>query len=268
MIDYSYPNSEWYLLRRRLGLLLRQLRLSPPESTGPDLPGKIAELERAEREGLIERPFNYGDESEKSYLSYADGRIAATTDHTFYPRLFYTAIRDTLAANPQLRGVINFGAFFANVDATLALLNPEVRFMAVDLGPDIKRLNESMFAGKNISFIDSTIEPVVSGNGMRPTLLAHCKTAAVCYPNKIAELYKVAAENGVTHIVGVETTGFCLGTGEFYEFTDQPKPSAVHKSTMYVHNYPAMLRAAGYKMTRAGIEFDGNNYAFVFVANR
>lgn len=266
-VDFTYPDADRYMRRRRIGLALRRLKLRPPENLN------LAQIERGTRElnnaienGLTQRPTGFDDPAalRQSILDYARGRGEGGSDHSFYPHLLFSEI--SAAIDPTIRTVINLGAFFANVDATLALLYPEVKFLAVDRGAAFREINESVFCAKNLAFIDSEIEPVISGLSERPAILAHCKTATYLYPKKLQNIYDIAAANGVRFIVGVENTGFCLETRDFYEFTTEPKKSAFYKTALFVHNYPAMLKQAGYRMRSGRIAFNGENHAVVFTA--
>lgn len=267
MIDFSYPN-EFYLIRRqRFGEFLRKLKLRPPENIDRKArEARIAELHAAIAENKIKRFGNYdnADWVQENYLSYAAGRISDQKDHTFYPRLFFIQIQNALLAQQEFKTVANFGAFFANVDATLALLQPERHFLAVDRGEVIQRLNRSIFCNANIEFIDADIEEVLKRGNV--DLLAHCKTMGCLYPAHTEQIYRAAALAGVKCIIGVENTGYCQEIGDFYKFDYSDKPSVFYKSIMYAHNYPAMLRRAGYEITDGRVAYDGNNHAIVFTA--
>lgn len=264
--DFSYPESGPYLRRRRRGLFLRRFGLRPPENVdwGPVHKG-IAELQNAIDKGLIERPTDYDDPNavHRSLKNHASGRVLGGDDHGFYPPLLYVATRLEIEKSKPA-SVMNFGAFFANVDATLALLFPETRFLAVDRGAEFVRLNRSVFCGKNLEFIDADIEAALE---RRPTVLVHCKTACYLYPHKLERVYRMAASYGVRTIIGVENTGFCFGIEDFYRFSTEPKPSVFYKTAMFVHNYPAMLKSAGFEISSGEIAWNGKNYAVVFTAH-
>ncbi len=182
MIDFTYPDAARIMRRRRIGLFLRKLGLRPPENIDHAAhEEKIAELHGAIEHGTVERFTSYDSDDwvKENYLGYAEGRITSTQDHTFYPRLFFAQIRDTLKANPQLGTIANFGAFFANVDATLALLHPDRQFLAVDRGEMIATLNRSIFNNQNLTFHGCDIEEVIEKNNV--DLLVHCKIATCLY---------------------------------------------------------------------------------------
>lgn len=146
--------------------------------------------------------------------------------------------------------VINFGVSYAHVDSLLAARFPGVSFVGIDRSPATAAYNQKYFGHvPNMSFVASDIFAYLAHNDCSGALLYHMRTGAVLPPSFLKKLYGVCREAGVGQLACFEPFGISWDTGRPFVFSDQELPSQVFRGIMFLHNYPGLLKAAGYEAT-------------------
>ena len=84
-------------------------------------------------------------------------------------------------------------------------------------------------------------------------ILFHARTATYVARQILEEVYDVALQNGYHTIVGFEPFGMSRMTGKPYEFSTTEKESIAYLWGMIIHNYPAILRSAGYELVHLNV---------------
>lgn len=148
------------------------------------------------------------------------------------------------------RSVIDFGALCGEIDYRLAKKFPAVEVYGVDRQEIIKRLNDAAYSLPNMHFRGGDIIESLKVLNKAPAILTHTRTAVLCYPDFVQHLYREAYALGVDTIVGFEPSGISRDTGRFPEYSPTDK-SVAFRAVMILHNYPAMLENAGYRITKS-----------------
>lgn len=248
------------------------LRYSPtPEfdawlaKNGPlDVAKYVDELGRADREGLTERLIDdYDQRNEESiwrqtkYYSEQPRRFRYFGAWPNRPALSFhlqtQILTQILRSDPECRAVIDFGALYAKPDADVARAFPHVTVYGVDRSELIKGMNIGAFPEiENLQFIASDILEFLRGhNDLRGGLLVHALTGICILPRMIEKLYAQCAVAGIKHIALVELSGYSHQLRQFFSYSETPQPSAVFRQGMILHDYPSMLRRAGYSVQDA-----------------
>ena len=67
-------------------------------------------------------------------------------------------------------------------------------------------------------------------------------------PSFIIKFYTAAREAGFKYIFGAEQYGFSRQLQDQYEFSFEMKDSVGFRGSMYMHNYPALLKECGFEI--------------------
>jgi hypothetical protein len=181
-------------------------------------------------------------------------------------------ISDLLTTFPDLTHTINFGVSYAHIDAELAKKFPARRFVGLDRSSLTKWYNDKHFALPNLSIQTADIFEYLAPASQTGGVLVHARTLNLLPEDFNLRLYKAANEAGCRYIVGIEQCGISWETQQPFAFGAAQKESVVYRNFMFIHNYPALLSAAGYRVIRSQLlatRHPDPNYRLVaFVAEK
>lgn len=162
-------------------------------------------------------------------------------------------VSGALKKHPQIRSVTNFGVGYGYVDSELARRFPEVRFYGLDRSRLTKAFNETFFRLPNLEFVAGDVFHHFSDiREAGPWLLLHARTATMLPRSCVRELYTSAGTAGASCIVALEQCGISWQTGRPYTFNEDPnQPSVALSAGMFIHNYPGLLKGAGFQVLDA-----------------
>ncbi|MDB9891481.1 hypothetical protein OAD74_08925 [Alphaproteobacteria bacterium] len=169
------------------------------------------ELARALAQKTIYRKFWFDDESYREELIRSHWEpyyswMKAHPEHLNFGWLKNTykniAIDQIKEAHTLPCEFINFGVMCGQADYEVANLFPEIKFTGVDRQNNTAVLNDKAYKSDNLSFVASEIEDYLEAlpSDGKPRALFHGRTATLCYPEKIKNLYKLCAEKVITSI--------------------------------------------------------------------
>ncbi len=153
-----------------------------------------------------------------------------------------------LIRSKQLQHVLNFGVSYAHIDSQLAQQFPQVQFTGVGRSPVTRYYNEQFFNLPNLRFESADMSEVLARQDWKQSVLLHTRTLSSMIPAFTERFYRAVAKAGCEHILLAEPCGISWETGKPYVFSDTPQRSVVLRNFMYIHNYPGLLQAAGYKI--------------------
>lgn len=222
----------------------------------------VAELERAEREGMTERVIDdYDPDTEVTLWHEIKKHSKIGRRFLIGPWQNNTALcfdlqvkmlKQVLRTDGRCGSVIDFGALYAKPAAEIANVFPTVQVYAVDRSERVRHLNESAFPRfSNLHFVASDIFKFMRHGNHHGGCFIHVRTGICMLPKAMEDIYALCARAGIRHIVLIELTGFSHQLRTFYEFGSERRPSAVMRQAMFIHDYPNMLKAAGYRIESA-----------------
>ncbi len=221
--------------RKQLGLLNRDLAGQPePESKfGYDELQEIAALK------------NY-----QAQVTDPNFKNAVSESPVLYDAIF-ERVSAILKNDPAVKTFVNFGVSFAHIDSVLAARFPSVKFIGIDRSEVTKTFNERCFSSlTNLEFIAGDVfELLASKRDFKNAVFFHTRTMLVIPPSVVSRLYARVKDSGFKYVVGLEQIGYSRETDAPYEFSDEPKASVLFRTIMFLHNYPGMLKQAGYRLT-------------------
>ncbi len=159
-------------------------------------------------------------------------------------------LSDVLSADKGITTFLNFGVSYAHIDSLLAKSFPKVNFTGIDRSSFTKLYNEYAFPKlNNMEFIAGDIFELLKKRRFDNGVFFHTRTLCLLSQGFIEKLYKSVAEAGFKYIIGAEQTGMSRETFKPYEFSEETKPSVLFRDKMFIHNYPGILKSAGFSLT-------------------
>lgn len=166
-------------------------------------------------------------------------------------KLYEVAVEkvSNLLQKSDAKTFINFGICYANIDSILASRHPDVNFIGISRVLHTKQFNNLFFSDiKNLELVTGDVFDLFSERDLEGGVLFHSRTLLLLPPSFIEKLYGEAAMAGIQYIIGMEQLGISRQTLNSYQFSDDPRPSVLYRDGMYTHNYPGLLRSAGYEI--------------------
>lgn len=166
------------------------------------------------------------------------------------------ALVNVIKEDPTLGEVINFGVMCGQAEYEAGEMFPSVRFIGVDRQKETARLNALAYPLPNLQFQAAEIEDtLMQMDGATPRALFHGRTATLCYPQKMRDLYKLCASKGVRYILLFENCSISHKDHMFYSPGQMPADAIIYKNDQFVHNYRRFLEEAGYSVVRSDVMF-------------
>jgi hypothetical protein len=269
------PSSSWWMKQKATFLMQRFLYKFPaaakpfrflghrlwtigtlPEQEKKRL--KFIELLNKERQGVQEFGSGYGyDDAAKEFIVTAkyhdqlrrqDFEQMASESGVLYQNAV-TSVSKLLDRDSSIAEVINFGVCYAHIDSVLAQKHPNTKFIAIDRSDFTKIYNQEFFSNvKNLEFVAGDIFDLLNERPLTAPVLFHARTATYVPKTFMEKLYKTAYDRGCKYIVGLEQAGISRQNYKPYEFSEEDQPSVLFRDGFFMHNYPALLLKAGFKV--------------------
>lgn len=184
----------------------------------------------AEYQNLLNRPYPFEND------------MALTS--RMYPQLQ----RGLLTENAAISDVLNLGVFCAQTEHALAVEFPKIGFAGVDRSRRVTELNQSQYPRANIQYsAQEYLDYLQQSPPVQNGLLIHCQALTTLLPFQVQEIYQSAREKGYRQVALLETAGYDRRTLHYPRF-GQSFRSFVWRDRLFVHDYTAMLRQAGYRI--------------------
>ena len=166
---------------------------------------------------------------------------------TFLNKTYIETIGQMLARDPAITTVFNFGAFCGKPDFDLARLHPGLTVIGFDRDKQAIAESARRFVAPNLKFLAGDLADALSEvpEGGR-SVMVHIRTCTTLFPEGVRRVYAAAAKAGIDYILGIETTGFSFQTVSWPDFSDPAQEPVVPLGVMVDHNYPTLLKEAGY----------------------
>jgi hypothetical protein len=162
------------------------------------------------------------------------------------------AILTDLISKEKIKTLVNFGVSYAHVDSVLAGRFPDVQFIGIDRSQLTKAFNELHFSHlPNLRFFAGDIFEYLEKNVCEGGVFLHSRTLLFLPNSFIEKLYKAVAKSKYKYIVCIESIGISRQTLRAYEFSDKDQPSVAYRGALIIHNYPGLLRKAGFAVERS-----------------
>lgn len=165
----------------------------------------------------------------------------------FMSHLIRTEVGDAIPLT-NATAVIDFGVMCGFPNYCLAEKFQSIGHFGIDRQALIKELNDKYYKKENIEFKAGDIFTFLeeNQNELKGATLFHARTATVCYPAVVRELYKACKAYGINQIIGIEFGGLSKETLEFTDF--RSKRSVAMRSNMFIHPYESLLEEAGFSV--------------------
>lgn len=200
--------------------------------------------------------FGYSSESTelqtaKYYKNQIERRNTTTATESFDLYDHVVDVLSNLLTNDYSIDVVsNFGVSYAYVDSVLAKKFFDRQFIGIDRSKLTQEFNQDNFKDlPNLTFQALDIFEYLA-NQSKCSVLVHMRTCTLLPKDFLLSLYLAAYTSNVKYIVGFEQVGWSRETDHAYQFSDDDQDSVVFRGFMYIHNYPGILKAAGFRIER------------------
>jgi hypothetical protein len=218
----------------------------------------MSKSERAAFDQLVTDAYSNPDSQLAGWRQYqiemGEGKSRYRNDSCFFNDVFRCAFEGALTADPTIQTVVNYGALYGYIDWLMAGAHPDKTFVGYDRAPVARTLNEEEFQAPNLHFRDGdfaeAVRPYVGDGG---TLLGHCRTGTLIYPEDLELFYRTCRDLGVTHIIAAEIVNYGEADGEYPDFTRSNRSSKLLGGHMIHHDYAHYLGRAGYRTVRRSL---------------
>lgn len=166
----------------------------------------------------------------------------------FMGHLIRKAVELAIRHEPSTKALVDFGVMCGLPNWRMAERFPLIEHFGIDRQPLIQELNTQNYQRENLHFEAGDIFDFLQERKhlLKGGTLFHARTATVCYPSVIRDLYNQCRHAGIKQIVVIE---FCGLSKESLEFTDfRGAKSVALRSNMFIHPYESMLADAGYQI--------------------
>jgi hypothetical protein len=175
--------------------------------------------------------------------------VSGHTNH-----VMFAEVEKLLAANPNLRKVINYGTLCGIREYELSERYPDIVWAGYDISELATEWNRDAYARNNLLF-DSDFEAMLAKLEKLPgdALLVHCRTMDIMLPEAVRRVYRACRESGVQKIMTAEYFSRSLPTLLYPDFAADPVDTVHWDGILVMHNYAKLFPETGYRI--AGTEF-------------
>lgn len=202
--------------------------------------------------GGIGAAANYLDPGETGAL-WHQHRQACRAENTFRTISGYTntvmfeRVEALLAQNPEIQKVVNYGTLCGEREAELAEHYPDRTFAGYDISPDATHLNQETYQRGNLLFgsdLNRLLEQLSTVSG--ETLVVHCRTTDVMFPEAVRNVYRACWSHGVGYVLAAEYFSYSFLTLDYPDFATENLDTVQMGGIVVMHNYDKIFPETGY----------------------
>jgi SAM-dependent methyltransferase len=145
---------------------------------------------------------------------------------------------------PKGLTILNFGCSYGWLEGQLA----EYRMVGIDRSETAMRRNRQKFKA---DFIAGDIFDHLAT--ARVDALCHINVGTYFLPRFISKIYGAATAAGAQYIIAFEPSGRSRQTGQYFDYSTEPRETVVFRGPMLLNNYPALMREAGFSVLHSDI---------------
>lgn len=219
------------------------------------------EFESDQRAGLLVRRPNsiqdhYDEPGDVDAFHKCKASLNGTGRAVVPARLNVTksAVAKVLSADKSVTSLIDFGCHYGWLGNEIAQKFPNIRIISTDRFEEMQALNRAEFPASNLEFpAVPDIAAFVRENpsAFKDAVFTHTYTTMFLLPAAVRDLYQALHTAGTKYIVAHEQLGFSRHRLRQYQFSYQPQPSMWHRDAILLHNYPEIMRSAGFELIEA-----------------
>ncbi|MCG8512371.1 MAG: hypothetical protein MI741_24395 [Rhodospirillales bacterium] len=182
--------------------------------------------------------------------SFPENQVTARfrNDSAFVNHAFFAGIGRVLNRHPTVGCAINYGSLFGISDYHLAQSHPRLTVVGYDRAPVARELNEPAFKAPNLYFRDGDFAEAAKPFTESGTVLGHCRTGTLMYPEDLTRFYRTCNGLGIGHLVIAEYVNYGEVNGHFPDFATSNRPSTLLGGHMIQHHYAYYLNKTGYRV--------------------
>jgi len=188
---------------------------------------------------------------------WAEHQNACISEKTFMTVSAYTntvMYRAVEALFPEqgIGKVVNYGVSCGVREHEMASRFPEITFAGYDIAERATELNRENYRAENLLFesdLDALLGQLQGIKGR--TVLSHCRTMDIMFPEAVKNVYRACRRFGVDLILAAEYFSLSFATLNYPDFDSDPVDTAHWDGILMVHNYNKILPETGYRIVKS-----------------
>lgn len=171
--------------------------------------------------------------------------VSGHTNHVMFGE-----VEKLLAANPNLRKVINYGTLCGVREFELSERYPDVVWAGYDISELATEWNREAYQRDNLLFESDFGSLLTELSGLPgDALLVHCRTLDIMLPEAVKHVYRACQEAGVKRIMTAEYFCRSMPTLLYPDFEANPVETVHWDGILVMHNYARLFPEIGYEIT-------------------
>ncbi|HAT7745806.1 TPA: tetratricopeptide repeat protein [Legionella pneumophila] len=145
---------------------------------------------------------------------------------------------------------IELGTMCGEIIYRMASLYPQTIFFGIDRHQNIKNLNDEAYSLPNLEFAAADIFEFMENKKdiIIDGMLFHVRTSPFLFPAFLEHLYKTAGSMGCKYVALYEAYPSSYINKRFQRFEDMDSIAEIRGGGLIHHNYPAVLKKAGFNI--------------------
>lgn len=166
----------------------------------------------------------------------------------FTNRVMFAEVEKVLATRPGIRKVLNHGTLCGTPEAEFAGRRPDLTVAGFDISAEATRRNRERFSAPNLRF-GSDLNGLLADLAGIPgeTLMVHCRTMDVMFPEAVRRVYRAAAEAGVAGVLSAEYFAARIATFDYPDFAAAGVETLQWEGIVMIHDIPRLLAECGFR---------------------
>lgn len=180
---------------------------------------------------------------------YCGPENAFRTISGYTNRDMFARVEKLFAERPNLRKVVNYGTLCGLLEDRMAERFADKVWAGYDISETATDLNSAAFARDNLLFssdLDGLLGELRGIDG--ETILVHCRTADVMFPEALKRVYRSCRSGGVELILSAEYFSYSLALKQFPDFDSEDIDTVHLDGIVMMHNYARIMPEVGYRI--------------------
>lgn len=164
-------------------------------------------------------------------------------------RVMFERVENLMNEQPELRKIINYGTLCGVLEEGLARQHPDHVWAGYDISSLATEMNNDDFHHDNLVFssdLNGLLSDLTEMEGK--SILTHCRTADVMFPEAVRNIYRSCHEHEVDLILSAEYFSYSLPTLQFPDFDNDDIDTAHMDGIVVMHNYNRLFPQTGYRI--------------------
>jgi hypothetical protein len=164
-------------------------------------------------------------------------------------KVMYGYIERLISQDDGLSKIINYGVSCGILEFAMAERYRDLCFAGFDIAETATELNKKNYSKDNLVFgsdLNSLLDSVQKREGK--SLLTHCRTMDIMFPEAVKNVYRACHGHGVDLILSAEYFSLSFDTLNYPDFSENPIDTVHWDGILVIHNLDKIFAETGYRI--------------------